>query len=282
MDAMKLAVALAGLLLAILAVALLLHPGAPGPRESRGATPQPPAKWESRHAVLASGVLELAGNESSSIPLTYTLPADPERYRNVVVKGRVEANGTVDVAIHPYLRADYVSSLDFNFTPTPRELREGLALTITNKAVKLAEEPLIVQTLRLPPHTAYRCYPGPNQCTPETPQARLPQQGPMAPAMLWVTGRVEEAEGRPFNIYLRDNKGKTYFACTGNSTYLVEFTIPALSYGQVYLLVEPASPEQPELEVRLNLASLRWAPAPVKVAYRVEIYWEELTATPEG
>jgi len=266
------AVALAGLALVVLGIIMALLP----------ATQE---VWEKESEILAEGKAKVyTWGEDYTVLLTYPLLMSPEDYRNLVVRGRVEeASGRpFDLIIEPYVRAENVSSYEFEFSPEPQEVREGLKMLIVNRAMERVTEDFLVETVTLyewmKSHWWF--------------VAPLP---PLATEVLvYVSGTATESGGHAFNLYFLDKENfekwkaglpfDAYFKGTGSSSYTFSFTVPPeKSTKEVYYVVERVGepkPGAPELRVFISSKKTYEKPVDIEVSYRVEMSWEERSYAP--
>ncbi|RLE95023.1 MAG: hypothetical protein DRJ96_09030 [Thermoprotei archaeon] len=184
-----------------------------------------------------------------------------------------------DLIIEPYVRAEAVSRYEFEFSPKPEEIREGLEMVIVNRATERVREDFMVETVELPGFAKLGWWAGAPFKTP-------PVEGGVE---VLVNGTATESGGRVFNLYVLDVENferygaglafEAYFKGTGSNSYTFNFTIPPEKCAETLYLVfervgEPGA-ESPELEVFVDSEVAYEKPVDIVVQYRVKVSWEE-------
>ena len=246
------ALAIAGVVLIILGIITVLSPTAQ-------------EIWESESKLLLSGTDSIYAEGKREWLLMYPF-LRPKDVRNLVVRGYVEeklrrpfdlelANSKV------YVEATNVSGRhEFEFSPTPEELEEGLKLRVlNNRATIEVVEDFIVETL-----TVYSF--SDSDYLSRTPLLIPPKQVPVE-----ITGIAEGTVGYAFNLYVLDERNyerwkakvsfEAYYEGRNASSYEFTFTVPAEKCTEyVYFVVErlPVIELKEEILIDETLTIYRW------------------------
>jgi len=69
--------------------------------------------------MLQSDKVKVYASLTREVLITYPPLMDPENYRDIVIRGRVEGTGPLDLSIEPYVSTTNVTSYEFSFKPAP-------------------------------------------------------------------------------------------------------------------------------------------------------------------
>ncbi|RLF00137.1 MAG: hypothetical protein DRJ59_07425 [Thermoprotei archaeon] len=221
--------------------------------------------WEPKSKVLVDKATTVYAGAEHTWPLTY-LFLRPENVRDLVVRGYVEEKKgrPFDLKIENgkvYVEATNVSGRhEFEFSPTPEELEEGLKLRVlNNRATIEVVEDFIVETL-----TVY-------SFSDSSYLLRAPLLKPPKSVPVEITGTAEGARGYSFNLYVLDERNyerweakvpfEAYYEGRNASSYEFTFTVPAEKCTKyVYFVVErlPVIELKKETLIDETLTIYRW------------------------
>jgi len=215
--------------------------------------------WEEKSYVLADETTKISTWLNHTDILTYYF-TKPKDVRNLVVKGFIEEvdNKPFDFEItntKVFVKAVNVTRYEFNFSPTPQELSNGLKMVISNnRAYELVREDFIVESVEVPKWSDYAS---------TFPKSMLTFTARKAP--IKISGTVEGGNYR-FNVYVLDGKNyerwkagqpyNAYFEGKNKTSYSFEFIVPKEKCGEsLYVIVEKIPvPKEEEISTSISVS----------------------------